>query len=627
MTGLQHRGPHPSGAAHPAAALPVPEDVYSSWSPTASPDGSQVAFVSDRSGEPRVWLAELLDGRLGRWAPLGADFGRVDMVSWSPDGKWLACSVAAHGRSRSEAWIVRPDGSGLRMVGGRDATNATVGTGRGHAWVEDGRLLVTETGRTSRAMLVDPFTGEQEVVAEGPLLTLLDVDRSGRRALLRRGPRGARSLFVVDRRDGVELPVVPGEREGSTDAGVLSADGSVVYARTDAGRELVALVAVPLDGGAPRLVAGRHDADLADIALSPDGRSIALVWNVLGGRSALSTLDLETGVQRQLDPLPREVIDDVRFTPDGSRLLLTAEGWADPRGVWALDPSTREAVPLSSDGGRVLLSSPAATTHSVDVGTLAAPQLRWLLSGDGTPVTGWLYRPAHAGPWPTMIHLHGGPEAQERPVYNSLFQSLVAAGVAVFAPNVRGSSGFGRTFVHADDLDRRYGAIEDVAACAAYLTEAGIAPAGKVGVMGRSYGGYLTLAALVSDPELYAVGVDVCGMSDFATFYEHTEPYIAAAAVSKYGHPERDRELLRDLSPMTRIDRLRAPLLVVHGAEDTNVPVVEADQVVAALQERGVEVRYWRVEGEGHVLLATPNRVRFVQETVEWVCRHLGVAR
>nr|WP_269205026.1 S9 family peptidase [Motilibacter aurantiacus] len=547
------------------------------------------------------------------------------MVSWSPDGKWLACSVAAHGRSRSEAWIVRPDGTGLRLVGGRGDTNATIGTGRGHAWVEDGRLLVTETGALSRALLVDPLSGDQEVVAEGSLLTLLDVDRSGRRALLRRGPRGARSLFVVDREQGVEIPVVPGPGEGSTDAGVVSADGEVVYARTDVGRELVALVAVPLNGDAPRVVAQRHDADLADIALSPDGRSIALVWNVLGGRSALSLLDLDDDSQRQLDPLPREVIDDVRFTPDGRRLLLTAEGWADPRGVWALDPGTREAQPLSSTGGRVLLSSPAATTHSVDRGTLAAPQLRWLLSDDGTPVTGWLYRPSHAGPWPTMIHLHGGPEAQERPVYNSLFQSLAAAGVAVFAPNVRGSAGFGRTFVHADDLGRRYGAIRDVAACAAYLTESGIAPRGKVGVMGRSYGGYLTLAALVSDPELYAVGVDVCGMSDFATFYEHTEPYIAAAAVSKYGHPERDRELLHDLSPMTHIDNLRAPLLVVHGAEDTNVPVIEADQVVAALQERGVEVRYWRVEGEGHVLLATPNRVRFVQETVDWVCRHLGV--
>jgi dipeptidyl aminopeptidase/acylaminoacyl peptidase len=224
-----------------------------------------------------------------------------------------------------------------------------------------------------------------------------------------------------------------------------------------------------------------------------------------------------------------------------------------------------------------------------------------------------------------MIHLHGGPEAQERPVYNSLFQSLVAAGIAVFAPNVRGSTGFGRTFVTADDLGRRYGAIEDVAASVAHLVSSGLADEHRVGCMGRSYGGYLTLAALVWYPELFAVGIDVCGMADFETFYRHTEPRIAAAAVSKYGDPVRDKELLRDLSPIHKIDLLTAPLLVVHGAEDTNVPVEEAQQVVDALAAREREHRFLLFEGEGHELLATPNRVAFVQAAVGWAGHHLGV--
>ena len=133
--------------------------------------------------------------------------------------------------------------------------------------------------------------------------------------------------------------------------------------------------------------------------------------------------------------------------------------------------------------------------------------------------------------------------------------------------------------------------------------------------MGRSYGGYLTLAALVEHPELFAAGVDVCGMADFATFYAHTEPWIAAAAVAEYGDPVRDADLLRALSPIHRIDRLTAPLLVVHGADDTNVPVEEAEQVVAALAARGVEHEYLLFEGEGHELLATPNRVAFVRAT------------
>jgi dipeptidyl aminopeptidase/acylaminoacyl peptidase len=131
------------------------------------------------------------------------------------------------------------------------------------------------------------------------------------------------------------------------------------------------------------------------------------------------------------------------------------------------------------------------------------------------------------------------------------------------------------------------------------------------------------LAALVSFPDLFDVGIDVCGMSSFITFYEHTEPWIAAAAVSKYGDPERDAELLRDLSPMGKIDRLRAPLMVVHGENDSNVPVIEAEQVVAALADRGVPHRYLLFRGEGHELLHRSSRAEFLKATIEWLERYL----
>lgn len=142
--------------------------------------------------------------------------------------------------------------------------------------------------------------------------------------------------------------------------------------------------------------------------------------------------------------------------------------------------------------------------------------------------------------------------------------------------------------------------------------------------MGRSYGGYLTLAALVWHPEMFTVGIDVCGMADFASYYAETEPWIAAAATGKYGPPERDATLLRDLSPLTHLDRLRAPVLVVHGSEDTNVPVGQAERLVAALAARGVPHRYLRFEAEGQELPATPNRVAFVPAALDWASAYLG---
>jgi dipeptidyl aminopeptidase/acylaminoacyl peptidase len=246
---------------------------------------------------------------------------------------------------------------------------------------------------------------------------------------------------------------------------------------------------------------------------------------------------------------------------------------------------------------------------------------------DGLDLTGWLYRPPGAvGPGPAVIHLHGGPEAQERPAFNPLFQELAESGIAVFAPNVRGSSGFGHGFVNADNLDKRWGAIADVAACAHYLFDRGIAERGRLACAGRSYGGYLTLAALVFHPDLFAAGVDVCGMADFHTFYAHTEPWIAIAAYSKYGHPERDAELLRSLSPIHRFDALRAPLLVVHGETDSNVPLEEAEQVVSAARARGLPVEFLLFREEGHELLRVQNKRAFVERTAQWLAAWLAAA-
>jgi len=144
-----------------------------------------------------------------------------------------------------------------------------------------------------------------------------------------------------------------------------------------------------------------------------------------------------------------------------------------------------------------------------------------------------------------------------------------------------------------------------------------------VGVAGRSYGGYLTLAALARFPELFAVGVDVCGISDFATFYAETEPWIAAAATTKYGDPGRDGVLLRELSPLHRIERLVAPLLVVHGGYDTNVPLIEARQVVDALRDRGARPGMLLFPDEGHEIHGIDNRATFVQAVVRWLSGHL----
>jgi dipeptidyl aminopeptidase/acylaminoacyl peptidase len=200
---------------------------------------------------------------------------------------------------------------------------------------------------------------------------------------------------------------------------------------------------------------------------------------------------------------------------------------------------------------------------------------------------------------------------------------LVAAGITVLAPNIRGSSGYGHQFVHADDRWGRLDAIHDVASCATVLAERGWSDARRIAVTGRSYGGYATLLALVEHPSLFAAGVDICGMSDLLTFFRDTEPWIAAAAVTKYGDPVRDTALLAEVSPLHRADVIHVPLLVVHGELDTNVPTGEARQIVSALQALGRDVSYLELAGEGHEYRRVDSRLLLLRELTAFLGRAL----
>jgi dipeptidyl aminopeptidase/acylaminoacyl peptidase len=575
-------------------------DICGSWSPSPSPDGSAVAFVSDRGGAPAAWIAR----RRGEPVLLDTGPDPVLGVRFSPDGAWIACEIAPGGAPRTELWVISPSGTGLRQVAGFAASNASFGS-----WVSlDGVAYLAVTERSS-SMLVHPGTGDRRTLTAGALTTLLDITPDGRLALLRTGPRGQRQLNVLVVATGECQPLLAAA-DGSTDQGCFTADGAAVLARTEVGCDLARLVRIPLAPGAtPTVLVERADAELEDFAVPPTGGVIALLWNMYGGRSEVTLLDVAVGTQRAISGLPGEVFSGCAFSADGSTLALCAEAPAAPRAIWRVSVDRAVARPV--------------TVATLNPGLVTVPELHCFSAQDGLQISGWLYRPAGDGPFPTMVSLHAGPEAQERPGYNPLFQDLVSRGVAVFAPNVRGSAGFGRAFVNADNGAGRYGAIADVATCVAYLLSAGVAQGGRIGCMGRSYGGYLTLAALVTYPELFAVGVDVCGMADFATFYERTEPWIAAAAVSKYGHPVHDAELLRDLSPLHKLDQLAAPLLVVHGGNDSNVPVHEADQVVWALHKRGATYRYVLFPDEGHEFLLHANRRRYVAETVRWVTGYL----
>jgi dipeptidyl aminopeptidase/acylaminoacyl peptidase len=220
---------------------------------------------------------------------------------------------------------------------------------------------------------------------------------------------------------------------------------------------------------------------------------------------------------------------------------------------------------------------------------------------------------------------HGGPEGQSRPNLSSDVQALVASGIAVLLPNVRGSSGAGKAFMEMDNGPLRVNGVTDIADTSAAMIKAGLADPKRLGIAGGSYGGYMVMAGVTEFPDMFAAGVNLYGVVNFDTFFKNTQPWMAAISTVEYGDPVKDKAMLAKLSPLNKIDVVTTPLLVLHGANDTNVPVIEAEQIVASLKGRGVAVEYILFPDEGHGWRKLPNRVRSTTAIVEFFTARFGL--
>ncbi|MDQ2756287.1 MAG: alpha/beta fold hydrolase [Actinomycetota bacterium] len=379
-------------------------------------------------------------------------------------------------------------------------------------------------------------------------------------------------------------------------------------------REFLAVMRLDLDGDWTTLV--EDDAHDLRLWASPDGRSLC-VGTLDDGVMTLA-LHRENGERRCDVALPGEGVPTVVWSGEGDRLLVSLTTPTDPGSLFLVDATTgaatrvvdgRDCVPAAL---RARLAEP--TTHRVPTPDgEAVPCFVYAASGDADPeVTG-----------ASVVHVHGGPEASARRGFNVVVQALTVLGFTVLVPNVRGSTDYGKRWYGLDDVELRLDSVADLAVLHEWLPTLGLDPA-RAALWGGSYGGYMVLAGVSMQPQRWAAGVDIVGMSSLVTFLQNTSAYRRAYREKEYGSLEHDRAFLEQASPLTHLDAVRAPLFVIHGANDPRVPLGEAEQIHAALTSRQVPCELRVYADEGHGLAQRSNRLDAYPAAMDFLRRHLA---
>ncbi len=421
-------------------------------------------------------------------------------------------------------------------------------------------------------------------------------------------------LYLVSLDTGEIDHVTPHDDDSWFGPPVWAPDGRAFLVATNVGRDTTAVSRYDL---ATREWTVVVESDWDVLCEGDDAGRRLLVHANEDGYSRLVLHDALTAEPVGEVPLPgRGVVEETVFSADGSKLAFRFSSPVDPGDVWVYDVEAERLARVTE------LPRPSALDG------LPEPELHRVDSFDGESVPVFLWEPAGDGPFPVVVMVHGGPESQLRPAflpsYTPLQQHLVSRGYAVAAPNVRGSTGYGKRYEHLDDVRLRLDSVHDLAALHDWLATRPRLDASRAVLYGRSYGGYMVLAGLAFQPERWAAGIECVGISNFVTFLENTAPWRRAVREPEYGSIERDREFLVEASPITHVDRIRAPLFIQHGANDPRVPLSETQQIHRVLTGKGIRCELLVHEDEGHAISKLENRIETFERAVAFLDDVLG---
>ena len=624
-------------------------NIKSAGSPTLSPDGKRMAYLTNVSGTSQVWMIDLPSGEPKQITNYDDNVG---FVRWLPDDSGIVFGKARGGDENTQFFWMKTDGTGVRELTNDPKVR--------HNFAEvsfDGKTIYYTSNKRNRTFFdvysMQLATGKEELLYQyDGNVDVAAVEENGRKLVVsREGIEKSldNDLYLVDVESKKEVHLTPHSDASEFGNVHFLADG-LLYTTNDK-RDFQGLAQLRQKNAAGddwseanRETKIVHEAawDVSAVELQSYGSVIAYTVN-RAGFSEIWLRKVETGgkplistiapTAERIDTLPaRGIVGGMTFSKDQSKLAFSFSSSKHNGDIWIYDLKTRALTQI---------------THSDRAGipqeSFIAPELIKFKSFDGLDVGAWYYKPLpnpngylaqgsvdtvreqirRAKTLPVIVSVHGGPEGQERPGFNPLYQYYLSRGYAVLAPNVRGSTGYGKVYTHLDDVKNRENSVKDLAAAVEWLKTKGGADPKRIAVVGGSYGGYMTLAAITLYPELWAAAVDTVGIVNWESFLKNTSGYRRRQREVEYGMLDRDIDFLRAISPIKKIDRVKTPLFVIQGKNDPRVPYTEAEQVVKALKDRGAIVEYKLYDDEGHGISKLKNRLELYPLVADFLDKYM----
>lgn len=578
-----------------------------------APDGDSFLFVSDISGQLNLWRLPAQGG----WPEQLTLYTEqsVRRAAYSPQGDRIAFLADHHGDEKYQVYLMDGQGGWPEPITDRPDVQYDLSPG---AFSPCGRYLAFSGNATNPQdvdiYLYDLTSGESRPLTNGGGLhyfTSFSPDATKLLAVRMKG-NTHQELLLIDLASGESQNLTAQSgRAAKFFPGPWLGDGAGFFLSSNDGREFSAIGYYDLAAAKWSYVV-TADWEIVGMALNHDQSLLAYLVNE-AGNTRLHVIDRESGRSLDLPPMPMGVIAEISFAPqDGqNRLFLQMATYAAAGNAYLLDLQRQELTAVTQS---MLGNLPPAT--------FAAPELVHIESTDGVQVPAWLYKPHGIAPGervPALLSIHGGPEAQETTAFSYLYQYLLNQGIAILAPNIRGSTGFGLAYQKLIYRDWGGGDLRDIAACNHFLRSLDWIDGDRIGI----FGGFATLSAITRLPDLWAAGVDICGPSNLLTFVGSLPPQWRGLLKNWLGDAEEDRDFLIERSPITYVDQVQAPLLVIQGATDPRVVKAESDQMVERLRSLGREVAYIVFEDEGHGFTKKVNQVKAFGETAAFLIRHL----